>query len=277
MLYRIVLLLSLQCSQAQILLGNCLGIISLFFWEGKDKRHKAFSLPPVHHRRSSAGLALPASVVSTAYSLGIGGVSQTPPTSVHAAILVDRQAHCSGYRLHPAIADATLHLSAAAVPPGTEQSLRVPASVGLLLMVPPAAGASFPTASPGLMQADHSVACSYQLMTQKRRSLVIADLVAKEMKAAVSAGATATESIPEFLYQTEWQASQTVLPSAVAANGALKVNLQSARGGFRSALKSVAATSASSVIAVGGRARNTPAMVTRSVQSTSSKVVPIIS
>ena len=153
----------------------------------------------------------------------------------------------------------------------------MPASVGLLLMVPPAAGASFPTASPGPMQVDRSVACSYQLTAQKGRSLVIADLVAKEMKAAISAGAAAAESIPEFLYQTEWQASQTVLPAAAAANGALKAALQTAFGGVGSAVKAIVATSAGGVIAVGGRARNTPAMVTGSVQTTSFKVAPSIS
>ena len=117
---------------------------------------------------------------------------------------------------------------------------------------------------------DRSVACSYQLTTQKWQSLVISDLLAKEMKAATSAGAAATESIPEFLYQTEWQASQPVLPAAAAANGVLKVTLQPALGGAVSAARVLAAISASGVIAVGGRASNTPAMVNRSVQITSS-------
>jgi hypothetical protein len=124
---------------------------------------------------------------------------------------VDVQAHVQGYNLHPAVMDATLHLSMAALKPGSRITTRVPAGLAALRVHPmPNCQAATSIAHPQAPAADDSVQCSYRLLAEQHSCLELADLVARDvgpLPAAAQPAATADE-IPEaeLLYETQWQA-----------------------------------------------------------------------
>lgn len=119
----------------------------------------------------------------------------------------------SGYCLHPAILDATLHLSAAALPTDTTKAAitRVPVGISALSVAHLKQGdVPVPLAQPSEPQRDGSVMCQYKLLTGSKCSLQMRDLLAKQARPLPSAppGAdTQSEDIPmsELLYETQWQ------------------------------------------------------------------------
>lgn len=152
-----------------------------------------------------------------------------------ACITVERS-HTSGYQMHPAVADANLHLSAAAQRGGGPQAvLRVPAAVGYLFLAPISTGRAFPVAWQGPIMPDGSVVCRYKLPTADGKSgPAIGDLVAKEMLQRVEPRAALQAArAEEFLYQTEWQASQSVAKTGRSSSTpGLRVALRSSPSGF---------------------------------------------
>ncbi len=142
---------------------------------------------------------------------------------------VSAQQHLSGYRLHPALMDATLHLSAAALPASGAKSgvTRIPAGLAAVMSVPLGALCRHvcPLAQPSAPVADGSVLCEYKLLAEGAGCpLQLSGLLAKEagpMPAAGSAAAGAAkaeeEAIPEseLLYETQWQAVSSLGGAAV--------------------------------------------------------------
>jgi hypothetical protein len=161
---------------------------------------------------------------------------QTPPqpSTSMAATLTIAAAGASGYFLHPAAADATLHLSAvaAATASGTSSSpaqpvTRVPTGLGCL-MVPqaPACGTLHPIASPEAdlqhPRSDSSLRCSFRLaepVPSAVSAFRLCDLVIKEMPVAspqpsAPAGAQQQQrqdapaaASADVLYEIQWQAA----------------------------------------------------------------------
>ena len=141
--------------------------------------------------------------------------------------------HGSGYLLHPAVADATLHLSAAAAQTSSPQRTRVPTGL-TALSVPARApqGRLTPLATPAPAAADGSIMGSYLLASAAAGAVLQLDgLVIKEMPVSVPARpaaaveAAAADRTPaaatDILYETVWQASEAArvhrsLPSAAA-------------------------------------------------------------
>lgn len=144
------------------------------------------------------------------------------PAPVIAAQAIDVQCHLSGYRLHPALTDATLHLSAAALPAASTSSAkggttRVPSGLAAILVTPlGSCAAIFPVAQPQAPAADGSVLCSYRMASAQGSCLQLCDLLAKElapMPAAQRGESAALDSVPEseLLYETQWQAATSSL------------------------------------------------------------------
>lgn len=162
--------------------------------------------------------------------------TQTPPqpsTSI-AATLTIAASGASGYFLHPAAADATLHLSAVATATaaGTSSSAakpvtRVPTGLGCL-MVPqaPASGTMHPIASPEATlqqpRSDGSLRCSFRLAEPVPSAVTafrLYDLIIKEIPTAEPQPSAATgaqqqqrqdapaASPADVLYEIEWQAA----------------------------------------------------------------------
>ena len=162
---------------------------------------------------------------------------QTPPqpsTSI-AATLTIAASGASGYFLHPAAADATLHLSAVTdataattLSPIAKPVTRVPTGLGCL-MVPqaPASETMHPVASPEASwqqpRSDGSLRCSFRLaepVLSAATAFQLCDLLIKEMPAAgpqptASAGmqqqqgqdTPAAAGAADVLYEIQWQAA----------------------------------------------------------------------
>lgn len=138
----------------------------------------------------------------------------------------------SGYFLHPAAADATLHLLAAAAAPTSSATsaaaqpiTRVPTGLGCLVVPQiPVSGTLHPLASPEAKlqqpRPDSSLRCSFRLQAAVLGAALayqLCDLVIKEMPAtppqpAATAAAsgkhqTALASDTEILYEIQWQAA----------------------------------------------------------------------
>ena len=139
------------------------------------------------------------------------------PPAVIAAQAIDAQRHLSGYRLHPALTDATLHLSAAALPAAgdgpAKGPTRVPSGLAAILVSPlHGCTTAFPVAQPQPPSADGSVLCSYRMASSQGCSLQLCNLLAKELAAAPVAApvreSAALDGVPEaeLLYETQWQA-----------------------------------------------------------------------
>ena len=144
----------------------------------------------------------------------------------------------SGYRLHPALLDAMLHLSAAALPPAAADgaakpgATRIPAGLASVLSERVAARCQslFPLAQPGAPAAGSAVLCNYKLLAAGAGPcpLQLDGLLAKEAgpglaaRAPVSTAARADEDVPasELLYEAQWQAvSSLAAPGASPATG----------------------------------------------------------
>ena len=153
--------------------------------------------------------------------------------SAVAAIWVPHAAQQNGYALHPAAADAVLHLSGAFSANGA--ALRVPVGMGALA-ISASRGHSFcahPAAAPngspdGSGPAD--MALSYRLLgaaqlpTFELSNLLIREMKAPAAAAAASAAAASPEPSPEFLYSIHWQAErleQQEVQGSLVADGQL--------------------------------------------------------
>ena len=130
-----------------------------------------------------------------------------------AAMAPLRSEQLSGYRMHPALLDACLHLSAAALPAETPEAAitRVPVGVCALTVTELKHGYTpVPLAQPSPPQQDASVLCQYKLLAGSKCSIQLSDLLAKQARPVsstpVGAGA-GVEDIPmsELLYETQWQ------------------------------------------------------------------------
>ena len=143
-----------------------------------------------------------------------------PPAPVTATVAVSAQVHLSGYRLHPALLDATLHLSAAALPPAGNGPAKtggtlVPAGLGAILTsrLPAGCPRVAPIAQPSAPdEADGSALCSYQLLLPGAGcALDLCNLLAKQLMPVAAVPpqqAAAVEDVlaSELLYETQWEA-----------------------------------------------------------------------
>ena len=119
----------------------------------------------------------------------------------------------SGFCMHPAVLDATLHLSAAALPTNsTKRSVtRVPAGISSLAISNLKHGdIPVPLAQPSKPQQDGAVLCQYKLLAGSGCSVQLSDLLAKEARPMPSAqsstsAASAEVATSELLYETQWQ------------------------------------------------------------------------
>lgn len=137
------------------------------------------------------------------------------PGAVIAAHEVSAQHHLPGYWLHPALTDATLHLSAAALPTAHDSAskgpTRVPSGLEALVVTPlRGAGQAFPVAQPQVPSQDGSVLCSYRMASAQGCALQLCDLLAKELAPMPvdKASQAPVEEVPEseLLYEMQWQA-----------------------------------------------------------------------
>jgi len=145
--------------------------------------------------------------------------SVQPDAATVAATVMAGPQHGSGYLMHPAVLDATLHLSAAAASTSSPHRVRVPTSIAAL-PVPTRApqGRLTPLATPQTSAADAAITCSFLLAsTATGAVLQLAGLVVKEMPISVPARAAAAPKLPtqagpetgtELLYETVWQVSE---------------------------------------------------------------------
>ena len=149
--------------------------------------------------------------------------SQTMSQAVMAVMAPLQCEHVSGFRLHPAILDATLHLSAAALPTNSSEAAvtRVPVGISALSVTDLKQGnVPTPLAQPSGPQRDGSVLCQYKLLAGISCSVHVTDLLAKKASLLPSAplGASAgSEHIPmsELLYETQWQVTNATSRGAV--------------------------------------------------------------
>lgn len=119
----------------------------------------------------------------------------------------------SGFCMHPAVLDATLHLSAAALPMNsTKPSVtRVPAGISSLAISNLKHGdIPVPLAQPSKPQQDGAVLCQYKLLAGSVCSVQLSDLLAKEARPEPSAqpdtsAASAQAATSELMYETQWQ------------------------------------------------------------------------
>ena len=129
----------------------------------------------------------------------------------------------SGFCLHPAILDATLHLSAAALPTSTSEAAitRVPTGISALSFAELKQGDTpVPLAQPSGPQRGGSVLCQYKLRAGSKCSVQVRDLLAKQARPLPSAklgASTGSEDIPmsELLYETQWQVTTSASRSTV--------------------------------------------------------------
>lgn len=156
----------------------------------------------------------------------------------------------SGYFLHPAAMDSTLHLSAAAAAAAggaTGQVTRVPTGLSCLLVAQaPVSGGLHPIASPQAAspQPDGSMRCSFKLLAapDEAAAFELRDLIVKEMPAAQPAVDTTAVSAQNaqqapveagVLYEVQWQAANSRAPtelvsSPTAAESALHADFSTA-------------------------------------------------
>ena len=208
-------------------------------------------------------------------------LAAAPPPAVVAMVLVSAQAHLSGYRLHPALLDATLHLSAAALPPAgstpaTTGATLVPAGLGAILATRLASGCQCiaPVAEPRAPEADGSTLCSYKLLPGAGCALDLCDLLAKKLPAAaavVSPAAHQTapaEDVPasELLYETLWEAvhAEHQAGSPLGGTGSVFELGRPARGSARAGHRLCSGSTASSRAAAFPALRQKPAALTAS-------------
>jgi hypothetical protein len=191
-----------------------------------------------------------------------------PSTSI-AATLNIAASGTSGYFLHPAAADATLHLSAvaAATADGTSSTsakpvTRVPTGLGCL-MVPqaPASGTMHPVASPELNRqqprSDGSLRCSFRLAESVPSAVTafrLCDLVIKEMPAA---------GLPPSAFAKAQQQQQQDKPAAASADVLYEIQWQAANAGSSTDLISSPAAQQLSwrratTVTASGKASNLP-------------------
>ena len=151
---------------------------------------------------------------------------RAPQQPVMAALEPVRPELLSGHRLHPTILDATLHLSAAALPTASSQAVvtLIPASIAALAISQMKQGTvAIPLAQPSEPRQDASVLCQYQLLTGGTCSVQLRDLLAKRAQMGKSAqpetSAASSGDVPtsELLYETQWQ----VDTSAAAAGASI--------------------------------------------------------
>ena len=185
---------------------------------GHDRKHfwGAFAEPPASTASSLQGerrMMIPD-------WLPLHRSTQTETTTVVATVTAASQ-HGSGYLMHPAVLDATLHLSAAAAPSSASQRVRAPTSLAAL-SVPARApqGRLTPLATPQSAAADAAITCSFLISSPASGAILqIAGLVVKDMPVPVPARpAAAAKNVAEpagfrpatnLLYETVWQVSKT--------------------------------------------------------------------
>lgn len=142
--------------------------------------------------------------------------------SVSASLAVTASG-ASGYFLHPAVMDSTLHLSAAAAAAGAAaaQFTRVPTGLSCLVLAQaPVAGNLHPLAIPEAAtptQPDGSMRCSFKLAATapgEASPFELGDLTVKEMPAAQPAAGAAAAARPQqapagagVVYEVQWQAA----------------------------------------------------------------------
>lgn len=132
---------------------------------------------------------------------------------VMAIMAPKKSAMLSGFCMHPAVLDATLHLSAAALPTNsTKPSVtRVPAGISSLVISNLKHGNTpVPLAQPSKPQQDGAVLCQYKLLAGSVCSVQLSDLLAQEARPMLSAqpstsAASAQVATSELLYETQWQ------------------------------------------------------------------------
>ena len=181
-------------------------------------------------------------------------LAQGQPPALTAELTADPQRHCSGYHIHPAVLDATLHLAAAAASAAgsgdAAAPTRVPVGAAALAgaSIGAGEGALFPVALPRAPALDGSTACDYCLAGQSSATANIQGLITRALPAAVprqaaagqghalphrrgeaapAAGSNAAEralqeaSAPRnLLYEPQWQATaplQLHMPPHAAA------------------------------------------------------------
>jgi len=131
----------------------------------------------------------------------------------------------SGYFLHPAAMDSTLHLSAAAAAAGAAaaQVTRVPTGLSCLVLAQaPVAGNLHPLAIPEAAtptRPDGSMRCSFKLAATapgEASPFELGDLTVKEMPAAQPAAGAAAAAQPQqapagagVVYEVQWQAANS--------------------------------------------------------------------
>ena len=121
--------------------------------------------------------------------------------------------HASGFCMHPAILDASLHLSAAAIPNGSSEVAvtRVPVSISALAITASKHGdAPIPLAQPSEPQQDGSVLCQNKLLAGSKCSVQVCDLLAKQagpLPSALTTSVAEADDVPvsELLYEMQWQ------------------------------------------------------------------------
>ena len=138
------------------------------------------------------------------------------------AVMAQLQAeHLSGYRVHPTILDASLHLSAAAVLTDTPEAAvtRVPVGISVLSITDLKQGETcIPLAQPSRPEHDGSVLCQYRLLAGSC-SIQVSDVLAKKARplssALLHAPGVADMIMSELLYEKEWQVTTLASRSSV--------------------------------------------------------------
>ena len=121
--------------------------------------------------------------------------------------------HLSGYRVHPSILDASLHLSAAAIHTDTPEAAatRVPVGISVLTVTDLKQGHTpIPLAQPSRPEQDGSVLCQCRLLAGNTCSIQVSDLLAKQARPLSSAPLHAPAGVAdvlmsELLYEKQWQ------------------------------------------------------------------------
>ena len=157
------------------------------------------------------------------------------PGACCAVLAAEPGRHCSGYRMHPALLDATLHLAAAAVPRPAQGAspgpTRVPVGAAAFAAAGAGAhgGALFPAALPLAPAADGSAVCEYALAGPGGAVAAVHGLLTRTLPAPTAqpsaagsvrsadrhAAALEQASQPaSLLYEPEWQAHTPLAPPA---------------------------------------------------------------
>lgn len=153
-----------------------------------------------------AGRAEKGGMLSTLLAELLAAPDMTAPAKANtllASLHYDPQLHTSGYRLHPAMLDATLHLLGAAQTVSSTGIL-VPASVeAFVSSATPVKGVLYPTAVP--MAAHGAVQCDHKMLSQQQGLYMdLNGLTAKLMKVAQA------EQDWDIMYEAVWQASHVM-------------------------------------------------------------------